>query len=445
MKKLRILYYLLFIFLIFELIYCDNEELNLDFFKKFTEIYKKSINEDKESNTKNNDSCIGEISYLNNTYEDIYLGNIKILEIKNEKYIFRNFPRKNTKISATFTLYNENKTCFESWPKKENNENTFYSDEFISVVDFEFDNEDNIYILDEGNKSIIIYKYNVTGSQLNKIIIDHQFNISNLVLSDFVIDQINNYFYIAYSYDNVNNASKYGIIKNNMKNDSNIIKIVLNFEMKKYDEEYKLKNKFINNYFNNDIKKYINIALSCDGQVLFLSLLSSKKIFSIPTEYIITQDKEKFTINEAYKNDLSFSIKSGNLGNLYLAGIEKHKIYIAGQIDNDLSIFDYRGLNSINTYDNCSYSKISINNGVLYFICKTLMNDNNENITLVTIITNRSIEKEKSYVYKCAGLNYKWDLKSYIIWGLFSLILCFVLVFVFIENKQDKDINKKNN
>ena len=449
MKKLRILYYLLFIFLFFELIYCDNEETTPPPFIKFTEKYKR-INESEVNITENNNSCIEEIFYLNNNiYEDIYLGNIKILETKNKEYIFRNFRRKNTNISATFTLYNEIEKCFESWPKKENkstNENTSYSDEFISVVNFEFDHEDNIYILDEGNEEFIkIYKYNIMGDQLANFTISKKNNIEmrNLVLSDFVIDPMNNYFYIASSYYDASNDLKHGVIKNNMSND--MVNFLSNSEKINYDEEYKIKNEFINNYFNNDIKKYINIALSCDGQALFLSPLSSKMIFSIPTEN--TQDVENNTINEAYKNDLSFSIQSGNLGNLYLAGIEKNKIYIAGQIDNDLSIFNYRGLDSIDNYGKCSFSKISINNGVLYIICKTLKKENNDNdnFTLVTTIYNYSIEKEKSYVYKCAGLNYKWDLKSYIIWGIFSLILCFVLVFVFIENKQDKDINKKNN
>jgi hypothetical protein len=150
-------------------------------------------------------------------------------------------------------------------------------------------------------------------------------------------------------------------------------------------------------------------------------------------------------VNEAYKNDATSSLVSSNLGNLYLTGIEENNtIYVAGQIDNDLTIFNYKGIEKIKGNGMHFQTDLSISNGTLYIICKDIIH-NDDNFTVFTNVYLTNIDKEKSYVYKCAGLSFKWDFKSYIIWGIFLFIVCFVLVFVFIENKEDKDINKKNN
>ena len=138
---------------------------------------------------------------------------------------------------------------------------------------------------------------------------------------------------------------------------------------------------------------------------------------------------------------------SSNLGNLYLSALEKNVIYFAGQIDNDFSIFDYRAIDEIMGVPNMGWPmKMSITDGMLYIICKNITTNEKDanNFTLITTIYQASIDKEKSYIYKCAGLIYVWNNMSYFIWILFILIVCFALVFVFIGNQEDKDINKKN-
>ena len=139
---------------------------------------------------------------------------------------------------------------------------------------------------------------------------------------------------------------------------------------------------------------------------------------------------------------------SSNLGNLYLNGLEKKVIYIAGQIDKDLTTFDYKGVDKRekeNDEDICWPTRMSIYDGDLYIICKNIKDNNdNDTFTLITEVFNLSIYKEKSYVYKCAGIGQKWDWEIYIVWIIFIAIVIFVLVFVFIGNKEDKNINKKD-
>jgi hypothetical protein len=52
---------------------------------------------------------------------------------------------------------------------------------------------------------------------------------------------------------------------------------------------------------------------------------------------------------------------------------------------------------------------------------------------------------ENAYIFKCSWLNYKYDWKSSFVWIIFVIILVFIFIFVLVENKQDLEINKKEN
>ena len=443
MINIKILYDLLFIFFTIELISCEKKNINIQNFMNFTDNYTSNTDYIENGMSNFNDNCsTRNISYYN-TPENIYFSNIKNIIYNNENYTFHNYPRKNKNGNwPTFTKYNNITKCFDPWPNEKN------KDSFSSVINFEFDQENNIYILDEGNSvcpNITITKFNISGFYLGQYKIDD--NNSNKNLSDFVIDTINNYIYITYSTDN-----KYGIYVKDMNNTDNAKKVIIDYDELKIDDNYII-SKIINEYFENVAKRVINIALSCDSKVLFLSPLSSRKIFSISTETIRTMNNNetitKDQVNEAFKNDFSSSIVAGNLGNLYFTGLENKNFYRAGQFDNKLTEFDYKGLNqgnnSLLTEEGFLPLKLSINNGSLYIYYKDLLNVIKSN-KLTTKIYNATIDKENSYVYKCAGLNYKWNIISYTIWGVFAFILCFIVIFVLIENRQDKDYDyKKNN
>ena len=455
-------YYLLLIYFIFEL-KCDDNDNNSDkikLFISFNETYLININQSNNSNIISNYYMYNNI-FDNNIYyesekkikpENIYFGRIKL--IKNEA-IFRNFPREND-TDITFG-YSENRETFKPWPNEAFNSD--YSDgecnKFKSIIDFEFDDKDNIYILDEGKKNdcpIKLFKFKSSGELIWNIpIIETEENVN---VTNFVIDTKNKYAYIAYNYLDNNNNYEIGIYVLNINDDKKkerklFKKIKLEDQKLKYDDNYELKNKFINNFANID-KKILSLALSCDSEVLFFCPLSSRKIYSVLTETILKEGVNNINltlsmVNEAYKNDATSALVSSNLGNLYLTGIEENNtIYVAGQIDNDLTIFNYKGIEKIKGNGMHFQTDLSISNGTLYIICKDIIH-NDDNFIVTTNVYLTDIDKEKSYVYKCAGLAFKWDFKSFIIWGIFLFIVCFVLVFVFIENKEDKDINKKNN
>ena len=449
---------ILLVFLINEL-KCSYDD-KIYFLTNFTENYtlnKSSLhynfnNVKHNFSYKLNDNLYDDKIKIKTKPEKILFGNIKFLK---NGTMLRNIPREDDTIKDTFIKYADYKSKdFESWPNFDFNnftENNISCEGFISIIAFELDDEENIYILDEGNSNcpIMLYKFNSKGKNLENYTIYNN-NSLNMLLTDLAIDIINDYAYISYSYIS-NKEIEIGFLSKNLDNPKEETKqIKISDNKLKYDEQYNIKNDFIDKNFPNVKKKLISITLSCDGDVLFFCPLLSRMIYSISTDKLRESKKEsifKNDVNEGYKNDASPAMISSNLGNLYLSALEKNVIYFAGQIDNDFSIFDYRAIDEIMGVPNMEWPmKMSITDGMLYIICKNIITNEKDanNFTLITTIYQASIDKEKSYIYKCAGLIYVWNNMSYFIWILFILIVCFALVFVFIGNQEDKDINKKN-
>jgi len=431
--------------------------------------YFSEINNSKLELYKNLDKITIVGAKKNQTYQNnITIGNIKFLN-SNKNIMFCNFPRKKSdKIGATFAKINLEKidnNIFEPYPNKSFNIFNNCSN-LISVVAFEIDDEDNIYILDDGrvnnNCSVKIIKYNFHNNNSKTYNVDNEsFGDKNVFFEDILVDRINKYIYISFHENNKDNNIKPGIFLLKF-DDNNIIKItklLYNDNRLKPDKSYSL---YINDnkLLYNDIIKNNSIGLLCDGEAFFFSSLSSKMIYSVLTKQIYEKFKNNdvteinssdLEINEGYKNDATSSMVSSNMGNLYFVGLEKNLIYISDLVSNDLSGFNYKGLRNLtfnkSATENILPLKITINNGYLYVLSvgfeiieKEIKINNNY------IIYKAEIDKDKPYTFPCAGLKYKWQPQSYIIWGLFIIIVIFVLVFVVIGNKQDKDINiKKNN
>ena len=370
--------------------------------------------------------------------EKIILENIKFL---NDKEIFANFPIGNKNVSSTFTKYNFESQQFEPWPN-----NTNFTG-FNSVISFEFGQKNSIYILDNKEKNISLYKFDLQGNLLQNYIL----NYSNLTLIDFLLDENNLYSYISY-YKESNNETGFLILD---LEKVEYHKVILKDNELKFDETYILLNRFYKNIKEIDnIKKcLISMTLTCDGEVLIFSPLSSRKIFSVLTKKLQNTETNSITkddISEAYKNDATSAMILSDLGNLYLTGIENDITYIAGQIDYDLSIFNYKGIEAITMENDIQDRnkpipvKISIGNENLYVIYKSINGTKKDTYTIKNYIFKSKLGKEKSYVNKCVGITYKWSLISIVFWGIFIIIVIFVLIFVLVGNEQDKDINKKN-
>ena len=368
----------------------------------------------------------------NSDNDRILFENIKIFKGS----IFSNYPRKSSSTKSTFGKFENEK--FTPWPNDEYNSNDGNCSKFISIVNFEFDEDNNIYLLDEGSSNcpIKLYKFNSEGIVLeNYTIYNRASNIDTLNVSNFVIDTTNDYIYIAYS-NLTKQQENAGIFILKLKDQNTTAKaLTLNGQNFLIDENY------ISPITNNI--KFVNIALSCDGKYIIFCPLSSKMFYSIPTKKIREESVKSISFNDvnaAYKNDLSSSLISGNLGNLYLTGLEKNAIYIAEQIDYELSFFDFKILEKIeNKYEPTEKpNKIFIDDGDLYIVYKNTSKKVNN-----TRIYKTFIDNENSYINKCDGLKYNLKLSSEFIWIFILLIIIYILFIIYIENKQDRDINKK--
>ena len=409
--------YLLFIFFLCELKCSCYEKYEVELFEKFNLTY-------------DND----------NNLEKALFGNMKIFN----NYLYYNYPIiGEEKYNSTFQRKKmKDESKFEPWP---NNINKLSN--CTSIIDFDIDEEENVYLLDEGIDQcpIKVYKFdNNSNTLLDLIISIKDSNNENIALSNFVIDKIKNYIYIGYYKQMENNRYEVGFFAINLSE-----KTVKNSKLKEpkliFDEKYNFSNEFMTNNFQELNKKIINIALSCDGKYLFFCPLLTRKIYSVSTQAIIDSEEIiKEIITEAYKNDLTSAIISSNMRNLFFTGIENKTIYIVGQIDNELSTFDYKGFVTINFNKTNWPTRLSINNGVLYITsCKGIHKNNKINVEME--IFKVPINGEQSYIVKCSGLDYIWSLNAYIIWTIFLIILGLILVFVFYGNQQDKEsINKKN-
>jgi len=363
-----------------------------------------------------------------------------------------NSPR-NKNSSYTLAKYDKNTDEYTPFP----NEHFIYQDttskcgeNFISIVSMEVDDEDYLYLLDEGSEQCPakLYKMKIKGNKIEEKKIYNTTKILNTkdkILNDFVIDKINNYAYIIY-YD--------GEGEENSKQTFKIIVIDLEKnEISKwksvqidFDENYLIDSELNQSYskiFSHFQKKLVRISLSCDGESLFFSPFASRKIYSISTKDLREKDNVE-KINEAYKNDATMSLISSNLGNLFFWGIEQKAIFLVGQIDNDLSRFDYRGFNKIEIKKNVSFiSKISLEDGKLLLTYNNYVNESFSKREFFEKEIDEDNTYEKSYVYRCTGLIYKYDWKSIFVWIIFAIIVFFIIIFVLVENKQDFDNNNK--
>ena len=202
-------------------------------------------------------------------------------------------------------------------------------------------------------------------------------NNHEIFLTNFVLDNINNYVYIPFynltDIDGNNNDYKAGIfVKKLNDNDYGKFKIVyLRDKIFFSDEKYNFENDFIQKYFPTIQNKTINVALTCDTEYLLICPLSSRMIYSVLTSKLKDKSVNSISfndVNEAYKNDASSSLVLSNMDNLYLTGLEKNAIYFDNQIQYDLSAFDFKLLDK-KEHDNLGWpAKLSITTLVVLFV-----------------------------------------------------------------------------
>ena len=396
------------------------------------------------------------------------------IKISSNGTIFVSFPRLSDNVTATLATYNKETNLFEPWPNTSFNQLYLNNDTsgLNSVLGFEIDNKDTLYILDQGkinnnpakinSAKLLIFEL-LNDTKTDTIIFDSSVaDPFGSFLSNIVLTDDNSFAYISdsgISIDPEKYDSKPGLIVVNL-NEKNYSKILENNFSIIPDDSFWLhvNNTPVNK--NKPLRTGINgIALSCNGETLFYSPLSSRMIYSIRTkniqQYIIEKNDSKLIIYEGFKKEASDGLLASTNGNLYMTGIETGSIYIAKNVDPDLLRFRFNDFEKLEGSDMTMWpDSMTLFNGNLFFVSNQLNNfpddidyDHPKNGKYNFAIFKFEIDdNDESYIKGCLSSTEKSGIGSIIIWIFFAVVILIVLSFVLMgSNSQEEVIDKHMN
>jgi len=388
--------------------------------------------------------------------------------------IFCSFPRWYDDMNVTFAKYNKEENAFEPWPNLEMNQRytSGKSSGLNSILGFEIDNDDNLYILDQGrinknpalNNSMKLLNYSLKDGQLKR---EYIFNPdivdpSNSFLNDVVIDHKNKLAYISDSGNFPNEKVtdyKPGIIVLKLE-DNKQYKILTNHHSVFPDQSFLLyiENEPVKNNITQMMAGVNGLALSCDQKVLYYCPLNGRMLYSVLTKDIhkaIEKNQlNNITVYEGFKKEASDGLLASSKGYLYMTGIETGSIYVSKTIEQNLLRFNYKDFESFQGNKTTMWpDTLAIHNGYLYFVSNQLNNfpdnidyNNPKNGKFNFAILKFSVDNDDSYIKGCTGFGNGLGISSIIIWICFAVIILIVLSFVLMgSNNQEEVIDKHMN
>ena len=385
--------------------------------------------------------------------------------------IFCSFPRWNDSIYATFAKYNNAEKIFEPWPSIEENQRYLNNSSagINSVLGFEIDADDNLYILDQGKinnntaeeGSIKVMKYNLNQSiKVNEYIFNSSIaDPENSFLNDIVIDTKKNRAYISDSGIALDgNLSHYkpGIIVLDLNN-SNAHRILTHNKSVFPDETFWL---HVNNTKVREDKPMMTgvdgLALSCDGGALFYCPLTGRMLYSVLTsdidKAIANKEYDNIKVYSAFKKEASDGLLASSQNNLYITGIESGSIYSSPSIERDLLQFDYKDYETFEGNETTMWpDTLAIYNGYLYFVTNQLNNypnnidhDNPRNHKYNFAILRFSVGIDASYIQGCSENGNSWGTGTIVVFIIFAIIILIVLSFVLMGSNNQEDVIDKH-
>lgn len=346
-------------------------------------------------------------------------------------------------VNTTFAKYEEERNIFKAWPTGNN----------LLITQFDIDYEDNMYLLDKGKNLTTglnytkIVKYNKNGEKLYEIPITNLHSES--ILDNFVIVHNKNISFIAdgiiyrnnYEYPehspailvvslDPNNTFSYRILENYSEPDEALWLKINNTRL--YTQEPLLKG-------------VVNLAVSCDNDTLYFSPLTSRLLYSIRIEELINiinsdsdsktkqESMNKIPVYKGYKGEASESLVTSSKGNIYFGGIENGNIYIATEVETDLTRFDTKDFSVYESKGKFIYpTGLFITYGYLYFIDNknyqvkfdknyTKLNEDDDEYKY--IIYQMEIGNDDNSYQRCSGFRNKWGPWTVVIWVIFGIII----------------------
>ena len=299
--------------------------------------------------------------FKNKHYEDCTLAGIK-MNSKGE--IFVSVPRWKSNVPATLNkiVKKYGNTLLQPFPSW--NQNKIGDiDALQSVLGFEIDKDDNVWVLDQGkvdnqaavNGTMKLVKYNSSGNQELKIELDKVACPVTSFLNDLVIDTEKEFVYISDSGNPLNTSQPLSAW-----NPAIIVVDVKNKAARRVLQQHHSTNPdpgvwvVINGErvgSASPIEAGIDgIALSCDGSYFYYTPLTSRTLYAIETSYLRdfnSSNLEKHVIEMGFKSSTSDGLAMTAKNNLCMTATEKDGIYMHSDIKPDPEKFFYQNFELI--------------------------------------------------------------------------------------------------
>jgi sugar lactone lactonase YvrE len=300
-------------------------------------------------------------SYITNrNYTNCLLAGIKM---NSKGTTFVSVPRWKDNVPATLSTLDESTTppLLRPFPSWEGNQ-AYVSSALQSVLGFEIDPDDNIWVLDQGRVNSVPVagstKLNKYNSQTGELL--ESFNMSSVAdpastfLNDVVIDTENHFAYIADSGINANSSlpTQGSLYTINLKT-KEIRRVLFNTASTNPDPSTWV---VVNGNRTNSDKPMSTgadgIALTCDFETLFFTPLTSRTLYSIKTKYLrdtdLTAEQLLDKVQDlGFKTSASDGLAAGAGGHLYFTGIETNTVYRQfSNVDKPVEMF-YKRLETI--------------------------------------------------------------------------------------------------
>ena len=358
-----------------------------------------------------------------------------------------------------------------------------------SIMGFEIDNSQNIYLLDQGiilkENNTIMYNtsklviFDKNGKE-KKVYFFDELDFTTAFLTDIVVDQSRKYAYITDSGILLNNQSIPRIIVIDLEKEK-LYKILNNNINFKPDENISIiySENEMYNYFTN-ITGLNNIQITCDGEMIFFSSLKSKMLYTVSTKDISDGINNYIkTKEENYLNNIKINIVNKNLMSQSFLLTSKNNIFMTNGDNGSIRTsyaFDQNNLikHNFNDYSEFKPDKLIVNwpssvdiyNGVLYLLDNNYHNRNkqkngtnktyynnefddeddeekNETVKSHVIYTANITNDEYSYKNGCSVYILKFNLYTIFILSWFGVILIIVIFLMIMVSKNTSNKNKK--